>query len=51
MKATIQIKSRFGSVLFERDKENNSVKETLLEAVKSNAYLRSADLCGADLGC
>ena len=51
----IQIKSRyFGSVLFEYEKENNTIKETLIEAVKkgadlSGAYLSGADLSGADL--
>ena len=44
MKTKIEIKSIWGSVLFEYEKENNSVKETLIEAVK-----RGADLCGADL--
>ena len=46
----IQIKSRyFGSVLFEYEKENNTIKETLIEAVKKGAYLGGADLRGADL--
>ena len=45
----IQIKSIFGSVLFEYEKENNTIKDTLVEAVKSDAYLRGADLRGADL--
>ena len=56
----IQIKSRyFGSVLFEYEKENNTVKDTLIEAVKkgadlkgaylAGAYLKGADLKGADL--
>ena len=51
----IQIKSRyFGSVLFEYEKENNTIKDTLIEAVKKGAdlrgaYLRGADLRGADL--
>ena len=45
----IQIKSRWGSVLFEYEKENNTIKDTLIEAVKKCAYLRGADLRGADL--
>lgn len=44
----IQIKSRyFGSVLFEYEKENNTIKDTLIEAVKKGADLRGADLRGA----
>jgi uncharacterized protein YjbI with pentapeptide repeats len=54
MKIKIQIKTLMGLVLFELEKENNSLKETLKEAVKSGAYLggaylRGADLSGADL--
>ena len=56
----IQIKSRhFGPVLFEYEKENNTIKDTLIEAVKkgadltgaylTGAYLKGADLTGADL--
>ena len=46
----IQIKSRyFGSVLFEYEKENNTIKDTLIEAVKKDAYLTGADLTGAYL--
>ena len=46
----IQIKSRyFGSVLFEYEKENNTIKDTLIEAVKTGADLTGADLTGADL--
>ena len=53
-KIKIQIKSFFGSILFEYEKENNTIKETLIEAIKSRAnlrgaYLRGADLRGADL--
>ena len=54
-KIKIQIKNRWtGSVLFEYEKENNTIKYTLTEAVKSGAdlggaYLRDADLRGADL--
>ena len=55
MKTKIEIKSIFGNVLFEFEKENNSVKDTLIEAVKRGAdlygaYLRGADLRGAYLG-
>ena len=45
----IQIKSVFGDVLFEYEKENNTIKDTLIEAVKRGAYLRGAYLRGADL--
>ena len=51
----IEIKHRWtGSILFEYSKENNTVKDTVIEAVKNNAdlqgaYLRGADLQGADL--
>ena len=49
-KIKIQIKNRWtGSVLFEYEKENNTVKDTLIEAVKNRAYLRDADLRGAYL--
>ena len=49
MKTKIQIKTALGSVLFELEKENNSVKDTLVEAVKSGADLSYANLRGADL--
>jgi hypothetical protein len=45
----IQIKSVFGSALFEYEKENNTIKETVIQAVKSGAYLSGADLSGANL--
>ena len=46
----IQIKNRwFGSVLFEYEKENNTIKDTLIEAIKGGADLRGANLRGADL--
>lgn len=45
----IQIKSFFGSVLFEYDSENNSIRKTIVEAVKKGADLRGADLRGQDL--
>ena len=66
MKTKIQIKHRWlGTILFEYEKEDNTIKDTLVEAVKQNAclsdaylrgaylsgaYLRGADLRGADLG-
>ena len=49
MKTKIEIKSVFGSVLFEFEKENNSIKDTLIEAVKGGADLGGANLRGADL--
>ena len=48
-KVKIQIKSIFGDVLFEYEKENNTLKDTLEKAVKSGADLRWADLRWADL--
>lgn len=45
----IKIKSVFGAVLFEYEKENNTIRETLIEAVSKRADLRGADLRGADL--
>ena len=45
----IQIKSRIGSVLFEYEKENNTIKDTLIEAVKKGANLSGAYLSGAYL--
>ena len=50
-KIKIQIKNRWtGSVLFEYEKENNSIKETVEQAMKTGANLGGADLRGADLG-
>ena len=49
MKTKIEIKSIWGSILFEYEKENNSIKDTLIEAVNSGANLRGADLFGANL--
>ena len=51
MKTKIEIKSIWGSILFEYEKENNSIKDTLIEAIKGGAYLRGAYLRDADLGC
>ena len=49
MKTKIEIKSIFGKLLFEFEKENNTVKETLLESIKIGADLSYADLRGANL--
>lgn len=54
MKMKIQIKSVSNELLFEFEKSNNTIKDTLLEAIKqgtnlSNAYLRNADLSTVDL--
>ena len=49
MKTNIQIKTTLGSLLFEFEKEDNSVKDTLIEAVKRGADLGDADLGGANL--
>ena len=49
MKTKIEIKSVFGILLFEFEKENNSIKDTLMEAIKSGADLRGADLSDANL--
>ena len=49
MKTKIQIKTVMGSLLFEFEKEDNSIKETLIEAVMRRADLQGADLRGADL--
>ena len=49
-KIKIQIKSRFSdSILFEYEKEDNTIKDTLVKAVQDGADLRGADLRGADL--
>ena len=50
MKIKLQIKNRFsGSLIFEYESENNTIKKTVLEAIKAGANLRGADLSGADL--
>ena len=47
-KIKIQIKNRWtGSVFFEYEKEDNTIKDTLIEAVKEGADLRGADLGGS----
>ena len=45
----IQIKSIWGDVLFEYEKDNNTIKDTLEEAVKQGANLDGANLDGANL--
>lgn len=45
----IQIKSLSGSVIFEHEAENNSIKITVEEAVKKNVCLALADLGGVNL--
>ena len=50
MKIKLQIKNRFtGPILFEFEKENNTIRETLIEALNKGANLRGADLQDADL--
>jgi len=50
MKLKIEIKNRWtGKILFEFESENNNVKNTLLEAIKSNADLSDANLRNANL--
>ena len=49
MKTKIQIKTLAGSVRFELETENNSIKKTAQEAVSDGADLRGAYLIGADL--
>ena len=49
-KIKIQIKNRWtGSLLFEYEKEDNTMKDTVIDAVKKGADLGGADLYGADL--
>ena len=46
----IEIKNRFtGSLLFEWESENNTIKETVFEALKTRANLSDANLFGANL--
>jgi uncharacterized protein YjbI with pentapeptide repeats len=45
----IEIKSIFGSVLFEYDCKSNTIRKTLEKAIESSANLSSADLNSADL--
>lgn len=46
----IQIKSIFGKVLFEYEKENNTIRDTVEEAVRRQVSLRYANLRYANLG-
>ena len=47
----IEIKNRWtGSVLFRHEKENNTLKDTVEQAVKEGAHLGGANLEGANLG-
>ena len=49
-KIKFEIKNRWtGSILFEYEKEDNTLKKTVEEAVRVGADLRGADLRGADL--
>ena len=50
MKTKIKIESIFGKLLFEHEAEDNTIKKTLEEAVKSGAYLGDANLRDANLG-
>ena len=49
MKTKIQIISIFGNVLFEFEKDNNTIKDTVEEAVKNRANLYGANLDRANL--
>ena len=49
MKTKIEIKSIFGKVLYSLEKENNTIKDTMEEAVSNGAYLSGANLRGANL--
>jgi len=54
MKTKIQIKTVWGSVLFEHQADNNTTKKTVVSVVNTGAdltgaYLTGADLTGADL--
>ena len=50
-KVKIEIKNRWtGSILFEYEKEDNTIKDTVMEAVNNGADLRCANHGGAYLG-
>ena len=49
MEVKIEIKSIFGNVLFEFSKENNTIKDTVEEAVRRGISLDGASLVGASL--
>ena len=48
MKTKIEIKSIYGSVLFSFEKEDNTLMDSVLEAIKSGANLSDANLRGAN---
>ena len=48
-KIKIEIKTLFGNVLFQYEKENNTIKDTLEKAVQEGANLEGANLEGAYL--
>ena len=49
MKTKIQIKSISGKLLFEYEKEDNCIKNTVIEAIRQGANLYGANLRGANL--
>ena len=49
METKIEIKSIYGSILFSCESENNTLKNTIKEAIRSSADLRHADLSYANL--
>ena len=49
MKTKIQIKTISGRTIFELEKENNTIKDTLIAGFRSDANLSDADLRGANL--
>ena len=49
METKIEIKSIYGSILFSCESENNTLKNTIKEAIRSSADLRHANLHDADL--
>ena len=50
MKIKIEIKNRFtGDIIFEFEKDNNTIKDTIIESIKNNANLRGANLSCANL--
>jgi hypothetical protein len=50
MKFKIEIKSRFtGKILFSYEKENNTIKDTVIKALEDGANLYGANLYGANL--
>lgn len=48
-KTKLKIENRKGEVLFEHERENNTLRITLEEAVRQKADLSGADLSGANL--